>query len=339
MKKYLLCAAMLAALIYLAPLVTFLLPSSPASTSSPLPLTRPQSSPTDISASASQPAPFHILNLSSGSMEIVPVIDYVIGAVAAEMPMSYADEALKAQAIAAYSYALAQKNSSIRSEAAAEANADFEADPARRLGYLTKDMMKALWGDDFDTHYQRLTALVKPLTGIFLSYQDSPALACYHASSNGATQSAQQVWGRAVPYLVSVASPSDTQQPGFEQTITMTAQEMKDSLTSAFAGIDCSGDPKTWFGTFQKNPEGYVEHVRIGEISCKAQDIRTALGLRSTDFTITWIKDHFSITTRGYGHGVGMSQAGANAMAQQGKTAAEILAYYYPGTTLSKYSG
>ena len=114
----------------------------------------------------------------------------------------------------------------------------------------------------------------------------------------------------------------------------MTAQEVKDALTSNFAGIDCSGDPSGWFGEFQRNEQNYVTSVMIGPTKCKAADMRMALGLRSTDFTITWTEDHFTIVTHGYGHGVGMSQFGANVMALNGKGYAEILAHYYPGTVL-----
>lgn len=339
MKKVLMGLAIFATLIYLIPFTVFFFPSIPAGL--PVKTTelggQIQKEPEPITQKQ-EPAKegfFRILDTSSGNLTIVPVLDYVIGAVAAEMPMSYSDEALKAQAIAAHTYALAQKENQQKPQHILEAQADFEADPTRRLGYITKDVMKALWKENFDVYYQRLVSLVTPIINDVITYEGKAILACYHAFSNGSTQPAQDVWGTPVPYLTAIASVWDEQNPEFTQTFTMTAQEMKDSLTSHFAGIDASGEPQTWFGVFEKNEQGYVKSVKIGGVSCKAQDVRTALGLRSTDFSIIWKEDHFEITSRGYGHGVGMSQFGAEMMAQSGKTAQEILDYYYPQTQIT----
>lgn len=345
MKRVLPALLLFAALIYLVPMVGFFLKDglpgkdTPSSQTQSVPeSTPPETGADELSGGAEAPQTtadyFAILDSTTGRVNIVSALDYTIGAVAAEMPMNYADDALMAQAVAAHSYALSLKQNPDKDIKLQEANADFEADPTRKLGYITQKEMKMLWGEDYEVYYQRLKTLIEPIIGQVLTYDNAPIAACYHAISNGMTQSAEAVWGQSVPYLTPVDSSSDTQSPEFEETLTMTAQEVKDALTSNFAGIDCSGDPSGWFGEFQRNEQNYVTSVMIGPTKCKAADMRMALGLRSTDFTITWTEDHFTIVTHGYGHGVGMSQFGANVMALNGKGYAEILAHYYPGTVL-----
>lgn len=349
MKRVLPALLLFAALIYLVPMAAFFLKEgfpgedeAPPQTQSVPESTPPESTQENLAdgTDASQTAAdyFAILDSTTGRVNIVSVLDYTIGAVAAEMPMTYADDALMAQAVAAHSYALSLKQNPDKDAKLQEVNADFEADPTRKLGYITQKEMKMLWGEDYEVYYQRLKTLIEPIIGQVLTYDNAPITACYHAISNGMTQSAEAVWGQSVPYLTPVDSSADTQSPEFEETLTMTAQEVKDALTSNFAGIDCSGDPSSWFGVFQRNEQNYVTSVMIGPTKCKASDIRTALGLRSTDFTITWTQDRFTIVTHGYGHGVGMSQFGANVMALNGMGYAEILSHYYPGAVLQDAS-
>ena len=161
--------------------------------------------------------------------------------------------------------------------------------------------------------------------------------ACYHAISNGATQASEAVWGTALPYLVSVESLFDVSSPEYEQSLSLSSIEVSQLLNQSIMGLDLSGDPSGWFSQMERTPAGYVSKVHFGQASCNAADVRTALGLRSTDFTASYdaASDTFTFTTKGYGHGVGMSQYGAHAMALTGKTYREILAWYYPGTSLS----
>ena len=237
--------------------------------------------------------------------------------------------------MAAHSYALAVKAQCDGSDPTLK-GAYFKADPVRRLGFVTDEVMQSLWGEDYEENKARLESVVAPVLDKVLLYDGQPALTCYHAISNGMTESSENVWGSALPYLVSVDSSLDLQSPDYEQTITMTAQEVSEYLSSSFAGLDLSGDPSQWFTQLELSPAGYVKNVHIGQVVCKGPDVRNALALRSAAFTITYTEDKvFSITTHGYGHGVGMSQYGASAMALNGKTYAEILSYYYPGTELN----
>ena len=260
--------------------------------------------------------------------------DFVRGAVAAEMPMTYPDEALRAQAVAAHSYALAVKAQADPDNEALK-GAYFSANPTQRLGYITDTVMRAMWGEDYEANRTRLYTVVDSVLDEILLYDGQPAMACYHAISGGKTEAAEAVWGAAVPYLVSVDSPLDLTSPDYEQTITVTKQEVAEDIAAAFPDIVLEGDAAGWFGTPQLTAAGYVDSITIGGVPCKGTAVRAALRLRSASLTITWTEKHlFEITTRGYGHGVGLSQYGANALALTGKSYQEILSLVYPGTTL-----
>ncbi len=345
MKKTLPVLLLFAALVYLLPLAPFLAarrdsPSAaPAESASPLPAS---SFGAPSAGSGAGPAPLAaeepllILDEVTGQVMTVPVADFVLGAVAAEMPLTWPDEALRAQAVASHSYALAVKAQVLADDSPDPAlqGAYFSAAPSLRMGFLTDEMMRLAWGTEYEASLARLKSAVEPVLEQILTYQGAPALACYHACSNGATLAAEDVWGAPVPYLTGVDSAWDLENPELEQTITLTSQEVYEALSQNFAGMDLSVPPDQWFGAFQRSGAGYVRTVQIGGVTCKGLDVRTALGLRSTDFTITWQGTAFSVTTRGYGHGVGLSQYGARAMAEQGSTYDQILAHYYPGTQL-----
>ncbi|MEG2931306.1 MAG: stage II sporulation protein D, partial [Ruthenibacterium sp.] len=267
----------------------------------------------------------------TNTVDTVPARDFVLGAVAAEMPMSYSDEALKAQAVASHSYALALKVRTNGGDPNLQ-GAYFTANPAQRLGYLTDDIMRSFWGDAYAANRKRLEAIADSVEDTIIKYDGLPALACYHAISNGVTEDSAAVWGSALPYLVSVDSPYDSTSKDYSATVTFSLAEISDALRTQLA-IEPDGEPQSWFGPLDCTAAGYVQTVHIGTHTASGADFRKALGLRSAAFTIEYTDAQvFSITTHGYGHGVGMSQYGANAMALTGKTYRDILTHYFPGT-------
>lgn len=351
MKKTLPSLLLFAALVFFLPLAPFALPGAraPAAPSggqapaSSAPSGAAPSEPPDASSGASPAAesapagaeePLLILDENTGQVLTVSMADFVLGAVAAEMPVTWPAEALRAQAVASHSYALAVKAQALASPDPALQGAYFSAAPSLRRGFLTDEVMRIVWGGAYEENRAALEQALAPVLGRVLTYEGAPALACYHACSNGRTQAAEDVWGSPVPYLVSVDSSWDAQSPELTQTLTLTSQEVYEALSQNFAGMDLTVSPAQWFGTFQRSEAGYVNTARVGGVICKGLDVRSALGLRSTDFTITWQGAAFAVTTRGYGHGVGLSQNGARAMAEQGSTYQDILAHYYPGTRL-----
>ena len=307
----------------------------------------PESAATPQTASSAQstppaetPAPaedvIRVQNASTGEVLEVPVLDYMIGAVASEMPITWPDEALKAQGIAAHSYALYQRD---HADTEALGGAWFSVDPARRQGYMTAEVLQSYWGEAYEANYQRLKELLEPLEHTVLLYEGAPAAACYHAISNGRTEASQRVWNEALPYLQGVDSPLDKLADGYQETVSYTTQQMYDILATQFAGLDLSGSADGWFGQTSLTDAGYVDTIQVGGAFVKGTQLRTALSLRSSCFTIQRTAEGFDVTTLGYGHGVGLSQCGAQAMAAQGQSCAQILSWYFPGTTLEEYAG
>ena len=257
--------------------------------------------------------------------------EYVLGAVAAEMPVSWPDEALKAQAVAAHSYALY-----CRDHAAPDSIGWLTADPARRQGCLTDPVLRSYWGTAYETNYARLAALVDEVEHTVLLCDGAPACASYFAISNGRTEASENVWGTALPYLVPVDSSTDLSADNYEVTLTLSAAQTGQLLSE---GLGIAADPAApgqWFGEPTLTASGYVASLPVCGQTVSGAALRRALGLRSACFTLRYQDGGFCITTRGYGHGVGLSQWGAKALAEQGQGYADILAHYFPGTQLCR---
>ena len=311
-----------------------------SNSASPVPESAAVSQAAQSTPPAETPAPaqavIRVQNASTGEVLEVPVLEYMIGAVASEMPITWPDEALKAQGIAAHSYALYQRG---HANTEALGGGWFSVDPARRQGYMTTEVLQSYWGEEYEANYQRLKTLLEPLVHTVLLYEGAPAAACYHAISNGRTEASQRVWNEALPYLQGVDSPLDKLAEGYQETVSYTTQQMYDILATQFAGLDLSGSADGWFGETSLTEAGYVDTVQVGGAFVKGTQLRAALSLRSSCFTIQRTEDGFDVTTLGYGHGVGLSQCGAQAMAAQGQSCAQILSWYFPGTTLEEYAG
>ena len=273
---------------------------------------------------------FLLADQSAGAVVSVPRRDYLIGAVAAEMPISWPDEALKAQAIAAHSYALY-----CRDHAAEPASGWLSVDPVRRQGYLTDAVLRSYWGTAYEENYARLSALVDSVLTDVLYYGNAPAGTSYFAISNGMTEASENVWGTALPYLVAVDSSTDLNADNYLYTVQFTAEQMQQALTGLGLLPDPAA-PASWFGEAALTPSGYVASLPVCGQSVTGPALRKALGLRSACFTVQYQEGSFLLTTKGYGHGVGLSQWGAKALAEQGQSAEEILAHYFPGTELRR---
>ena len=160
----------------------------------------------------------------------------------------------------------------------------------------------------------------------------------FFSSAAGKTVDAVEVWGNAVPYLSSVESPEGEEVPGYHSTVTVPLAEFKETFSAAHPEADFSGEPSGWFQNAAPNSAGGVETVEVGGVKVSGGALRTLFSLRSTSFTVSAGADGVTFSVTGYGHGVGMSQYGANALAKQGKTWQEILKWYYTGITIEKMS-
>ncbi len=275
--------------------------------------------------------------LDSIKNEVFEVDDrtFVIGTVAAEIAPTYHPEAIKAQTVAAYTY-----YSSLRQEQKITPNpalkgADFAASPSQWLTFVTEDQMREKWGVNFDSYYADLTAAIDTVLGQTLQQDGQLITATYYAISGGTTADAKEVFGNARSYLIPVASPGDVYADGYRTTVILTSDEFKHAAQSAW-NCTLEGDPATWVSNVTNDTSGYVSSVEIGGEPRKGTEARMVFGLRSSNFHVEYTDGNFTFYVKGYGHGVGMSQVGAAYMADQGSSYEDILAWYYPNTTLVK---
>ena len=314
--------ALWAALLVLAGAAPFLallpgggqtVPKAPAMTARPSPAAT--TAPTPAAAQT-----VTVYDEALGKERLLSVEAFMAGAAACEMPPDWPDAALQAQMVASRSYAQAQSQ-------------PMTVNSAQCSGWTEESILKLRWGDDFEAAYARLQALAAQVSGAVLLYDGAPAAACYHAASCGHTEASQNVWLTALPYLQGVDSPWDRTAPDFEVTVEYTAPQLSDAVASLTGAVP-QGDAAGWLGDTVWDAAGYVQSITIAGQKLTGSEVRGALGLRSACFSITWDGAVFTVTTRGYGHGVGLSQYGAKAMAEGGSSWREILAYYFPGTQL-----
>jgi len=245
--------------------------------------------------------------------------DYIVCVLLAEMPSEFEQEALKAQAVAARTYTLKRQQAGNKHE-----NAAVCTDASCCQAYCPEEDF--LVSGESTEALNKMKNAVLSTAGQVLTYDGALIEATYFSCSGGRTEAAVAVWGSEVAYLQAVDSPGEENASHYMDTVSFTLQEFADKM-----GVELSG---SWLGKITYTDGGSVETITIGSKQFKGTEMRQKLGLRSTAFVITPVGDKVTITTKGFGHRVGMSQYGAEAMAVQGKTYAEILAHYYPGTVL-----
>lgn len=254
--------------------------------------------------------------------------EYIISVVAGEVSPNYCIEALKAQAVAARTYLYYKINGG-----GCNKGADICTDYKHCQAYKSKEDMISQWGNNFDKYYSAVKEAVNSTNGEIIKYNDQPICALYHSSSVGKTENCVSVFGGNYPYLVSVDTLIDQNDSEYSKTVTFSKEEFVEKINSAFPTAGISDIDIKIVGY---TSAGRVSALKIGNATVKATALRTALSLRSTDFTFDDSGGKISFTTFGYGHGVGMSQHGAQAMAEAGKTYKEILLHYYPNTEIGK---
>ncbi len=277
---------------------------------------------------------FKILDKTTGEVASVSARDYVIGAVASEMPASFSEEALKAQAVAAHTYALRRKLNEAKAADPALKGADFDADPSKYKGYMTEELARVWFGNNFDVYWNRIVTACDAVMDEVLVYDNQPIVAAYHSMSAGLTESAETVWSQGVPYLVPVESTGDTLANNYEVQTDVTADEVKGLLAGKYPEIELPSSKAAWFEIKSRSDSGTITQLAAGDVTMTGQEARELFTLRSANFTVEYANGKFTFTTLGYGHGVGLSQYGADYMARQGSTYDEILLHYYSGASI-----
>ncbi len=254
----------------------------------------------------------------------VPLETYLVGVVAAEMPVSFHVEALKAQAVAARTFAMRQMKNSKHEDA------DLCDQSSCCQAWFSPEQMQDKLGDSKTLVEEKAALAVSATAGQVLKYEDKLIDAVYFSCSGGMTESAAAVWGSDIPYLRQVESPGEENAPRYQGEVLVPYASFREKLSQS----DLSGQPSSWFGEMHRTGSGGVETIEIGGIVYSGTEIRSLFGLNSTIFDPAVTKDGIVFETKGFGHRVGMSQYGANVMAQNGYTYDEILAHYYTGAVL-----
>ena len=255
----------------------------------------------------------NVKDKNTGQIEKMDLEKYIIGVVAAEMPASFNEEALKAQAVASRTYAIYKINASKK-------DYDVITDVSNQ-SYITIDDMKNKWKNNFEKYYQKIEKAVNDTKNKVIFYNDNVIGAFYFSMSNGYTEEVSLVFSEERDYLQSVESNYERNSKNFE----ITKEFLKKDFCSALE-IECD---ELIFSDILRSMTNRVEKITVNNKEFKGTTFRAKLNLRSTDFDIKETGDKVLITTRGYGHGVGMSQYGANGMAEEGYSYEEILNYFY----------
>ncbi len=260
--------------------------------------------------------------------ETMPLEDYVLGVVAAEMPASFAEEALKAQAVAARTYTVRK----LLHGGCGRCPGGLCTDSAHCQAYAGEEQLRARWGEAYAANHAKVEAAVRETAGQVLTYDGAVIEALFHSSSEGSTEDCAHVFAQDLPYLKAVSSPEAEQK----SEVRLAAADFIARADAAFG--DCGLKADALAGQVEvraRYESGRVQTLRLGSREVSGTAARRAFSLRSANFSVAVQGGEVVFAVRGYGHGVGMSQRGADALAADGQGYAEILAHYYTGTTLA----
>ena len=255
---------------------------------------------------------------------------YLKEVVAAEMPAAFEPEALKAQAVAARTYLLNRVNvHRSGTEIPQHKGADICTDASHCKAWTDEKTRRESWdAEKSDAYWKKISDAVEDTSGVLITYENKPISALFHSTSSGFTENAVDVWGGNVPYLVSVESKGEENSPKFSSERTLSIQEFMEIAEGNFVGIDWN---KGLIGDIVRSDAGGIKTIVIGGVEVKGTAFRLCYQLRSTNVSVTVTDTNVVMQVTGYGHGVGMSQYGANYLASQGLDYKEILKTYYTG--------
>ncbi len=270
---------------------------------------------------------FRILNTENDKVTKIKTEDYIFSVVAAEMPALYEEEALKAQAVAAYTFALSRKAEN------KDKSYDITTDYTIDQSYITEADAKKKWGDNADKYTKKIKNAVKDVSGYVITHNGGIITSVYHSVSSGKTEDSENVWGISLPYLKAVNSDGDKLSEDYKAETEFTLEQLKEKLNEEFEIKDTEDGI---FKDISRTPSGTVKNITVYGKEITGARLRNILELRSSSFEIEEKEGKYTFITYGYGHGVGMSQNGANYMAKQGSDFKEILMHYYTDCKIEK---
>jgi len=275
---------------------------------------------------------------STGKIEHLLLEEYVKGVVAAEMPASFNIEAIKAQAVAARTYAYKRWRAASGKGCSLHPGADICDEPTHCQAWITKSEMLKKWGIfSYYHYYSKINQAVNATAGMIILYQNEPIDPLFFSTSNGKTENSEDVWENRVPYLRSVESPGEENSPHFvsvkEIPVDLVVSRLKEKWPDIV--IDSKNPERQW-KVIEFSAGGRIKTMQMGNKVIKGTEFRQLFELKSTDFKWERSGKNIKITCKGFGHGVGMSQYGANAMAKNGASYIDIIKHYYSGVEVRK---
>lgn len=269
-------------------------------------------------------------------VETVPLEQYVKGVLAAEMPVDFELEALKAQAMAARTYVVRRVLDKDYSNMPVDDA--LVTDTTAHQVYLTDQELRERWGSGtYESNMTKINRAVNETKDMILTYDRKPINATFFSTSNGYTENSEDYWPFMSPYLRSVPSPWDVKLSSrYKETADFTYKSMLQKL--GVTSIATTGTGTKSMKVLEWSAGHRIKKMTIGGKTFTGREVREKLGLASSQFAWTWSGSKITFTTYGYGHGVGLSQWGANGMAKEGKTAEQIVTYYYTGISIEKAS-
>ena len=259
----------------------------------------------------------------NNTVEKINLEDYLVGVVSGEVPVSFEKEAIKAQAVAARTYALKQIENHKNYEY------DVKDDTSSQV-YQTDEELRNKWGNNYDEYVKKIKKCVNETEGEYVSYNNEVIYAFFFSTSNGKTEDNKNVFGKDLPYLKVVDSSFDESETKNFTTVKIV------SLDDFYKQLNLEKSDELNITDIVRTESGRISSIMVNGKAFTGRDFQKRLSLRSNEFTIQKNNENITITTKGFGHGVGMSQYGANALAKRHKTYDEILKYYYQGTNLQK---
>jgi len=257
------------------------------------------------------------------TIDRVPIEEYVVGVISGEVPVSFELEALKAQAVASRTYVMFQMQKNLKN--------DYDVvDTVNNQVYLDNEILKEKWGEDYTSNINKMRQVVLDTTGEYLEYDGKIVEALFFSTSTGMTENSEEIFSSEVPYLRSVVSTWDEISPIYTDTKSFKKEEFYNLLKLKY-------QENLKIEIISKTSTGRIQEIKINDKLFTGKDICSSLKLRSTFFDIIEYDDKIVVNTKGYGHGVGMSQYGAQGMAKEGYTYDEILKYYYSGVEIKKF--
>ena len=265
-----------------------------------------------------------LLHTKTGIVEEIPLDEYIVNVVAAEMPVDYELEALKAQAIVARTYTMYKITCDKKHE-----NADICDDFNCCQAWISKEDRFNKWDDRKQENWNKLVQAVNETKGKYILYDNKVINAFFHSNSSGKTEKPEDVWGGSLPYLTTVETSGEENYSSYKSEVSFTKDEFEKILNEKYSTFKINFEDVNEISVLEYTDSGRVRKIKIGNMEFSGVEIRKMFSLKSTNFIVKILDDKIIFSVLGYGHGVGLSQTGSDALAKQGYTADEIIKHFY----------